>query len=202
MHIAIIAGSHRTGSQSRKVADYIAAHSVALSPTHSTDIIDLAGNPLPLWDGEGTKPDSASGKVWKGFSERLRRADALVVISPEWHGMVPAGLKNFFLYAHAKDVGHKPALIITVSSGRGGAYPVAELRMSTSKNNRMLYIPEHIIIQNAEKNLNGPTETSSEDGFIRRRISFALRQLMAYGAALAEVRASGVTENAEFPNGM
>ena len=73
-----------------------------------------------------------------------------MVIAPEWHGQVPAGLKNFFLICGRAEVGHKPALITTVSSGDGGAYPVAELRMSSYKNNRICYIPEQLIIRNVE----------------------------------------------------
>ena len=51
-------------------------------------------------------------------------------------------------------LGHKPALIVTVSSADGGAYPVAELRMSSYKNNRICYLPEHVILRNVERILN------------------------------------------------
>ena len=46
---------------------------------------------------------------------------------------MPAGLKNFFLLFGQNELGQKPALMVTVSSGDGGAYLVAELRMSTYK---------------------------------------------------------------------
>lgn len=198
MRIVIISGSHRQNSQSRKVANYIAAQLEG----HDTDIIDLAGNPLPLWDGQASKPDSATGQVWAGFSARLIRAEALVMIAPEWHGMVPAGLKNFLLHASAKEVGHKPALIVTVSASRGGAYPNDELRISGYKNARILYVPDHVIVQNAGAVLNGPEPADKDDGYIRRRLDYALQILLEYGQALKAVRASGVTENAEFPFGM
>jgi hypothetical protein len=39
-------------------------------------------------------------------------------------------------------------LIIAVSGGAGGgAYPVAELRMSSYKNSRICYLPEHLIVR-------------------------------------------------------
>lgn len=206
MHVTLISGSHRNGSQSRKVADYTAATITALapehSPEHSTDIIDLAGNPLPLWDGQSGKADSATGKVWGDFAVRLAKADALVVISPEWAGMVPPGLKNLFLHASPKEVGHKPAMIITVSAGRGGTYPVEELRTSAYKNNRILYIPDHVIVQNVGNVLNGATPADEADGYIRRRIAYSLQVLFAYGEAMKSVRASGVIHNPEFPFGM
>ena len=113
-HIVLISGSHRQNSQSSKIAAYAASNIKRLNAAITTDIIDLAGNPLPLWDGEAGKADSATGKVWQPLAARLQKADGLVVISPEWSGMVPAGLKNLFLHASAKEVGHKPAMIITV----------------------------------------------------------------------------------------
>lgn len=202
MHIVIISGSHRQNSQSEKVARHIAAQLPVLGTGITTDMISLAGNPLPLWDGESSKPESATGKVWPAMAATLKKADALVVISPEWHGMVPAGLKNFFLHAGIKDIGHKPALIVGVSASRGGAYPVAELRQTTTKNNRLLYIPEHIIVQNAHNVLNDGPTTTPDDTYIRERIVFALRQLLAYGHALQHVRAAGVTEHPAYVNGM
>lgn len=200
MHITLISGSHREKSQSIKVTRYIEAQLQKLGAT--TDVIDLMGNPLPLWDGLHGKEDSTSGKAWKPMQEKLQKADALVVVSPEWHGMVPAGLKNLFLFTSAGDVGHKPALIVTVSASRGGSYIVNELRTSSYKNSRILYMPEHILVQFVGNVLNGETEASVDDGFIRRRIGFALRQLLAYAQALISVRASGVTSDPEFVNGM
>ncbi len=45
---------------------------------------------------------------------------ALFVIAPEWHGMVPAALKNFFLlWAATGELSHKPALPCAVSAAEG-----------------------------------------------------------------------------------
>lgn len=202
MHITIISGSHRKNAQSEKVANFIVGQLPQLQTGVSASVLSLAGNPLPLWDGEAAKPESATGKVWPKMAEQLQAAQAFVVISPEWHGMVPAGLKNLFLHTSAKEVGHKPALIVTVSAGRGGTYPVAELRDFSVKNNRMLYIPEHIIVQGAGNVLNGPESAGADDTYIRGRITFALKQLLAYGRALEGVRKEGVTEDPAYPNGM
>src|ERR1043166_2256397 len=202
MHIGVISGSHRKISQSRKVAGYIAERLPKIDADTTTDIIDLTGNPLPLYDEGANDPQSPTGKVWPGFSKRFQAAEAFGVVTPEWHGMVPSGVKNIFLHTGMKEVGHKPALIVAVSASRGGSYPVAELRMSSYKNSRILYIPEHILVQYAEKVLNGPESESPDDAYIRERIDFALRILLSYGQALKDVRAAGVTENSKFRNGM
>ncbi len=72
-------------------------------------------------------------------------------VSARMRSSVPAGLKNFFLMFSRFELGHKPAMIVAVSSGDGGAYPVAELRMSSYKNNRICYIPEQLNLRNVEK---------------------------------------------------
>ena len=68
--------------------------------------------------------------------------------------MVPAKLKNFLLYCSKDELAHKPALLVSVSAGLGGSYPIAELRISSYKNNRLCYLPENVIIRNIETFLN------------------------------------------------
>jgi len=200
MKFVVVSGSHRQNSQSDRVANYIATH---VRAGHvDAHVISLANNPLPLWD-EGVWGDDPKWKeVWGPVSQELRAADALVVISPEWSGMVPPGLKNFFLLCSTADVGHKPALIVSVSSGVGGSYPVTELRTSSYKNTRIVYIPEHVIIRNVEEVLHGETAAGERDEATRSRLAYALKVLKEYATALKGVRESGVIDHKSFPFGM
>ena len=59
--------------------------------------------------------------------------------------------KNFFLICNKGELAHKPGLIVSISSGNGGAYPVSELRSSSYKNTHIMWIPEQIIIRNVEQ---------------------------------------------------
>jgi NAD(P)H-dependent FMN reductase len=204
MKISIISGSHRLASQSEKVARFVQATLESQKLCDSTWLFTLAGNPLPLWDES----------IWEGnpdwqqhlgpISDQLASSDGFVVVAPEWHGQVPAGLKNFFLMWSKGEVAHKPALIVTVSSADGGAYPVAELRMSSYKNNRICYLPEHVIVRHVERVLNDdPAQNNPDaDGYFRERIRYALGILVEYAKALAQVRASGATDLSKFKNGM
>jgi len=203
MKIAIISGSHRQNSQSLKVAKHI-------QKTLETDICDetwlysLEGNPLPLWDEGVWDGEQKWLDILTPLREQLASCDALVVITPEWHGQVPAGLKNFFLLFGKNEFAHKPALIVSVSAGAGGAYPVAELRMSSYKNSRLCYIPEHVIIRDVESILNDKDSDNDarSDSYIRERLQWSLNILKEYAIALQAVRASGVTETDKFGNGM
>ena len=204
MKITIISGSHRQNSQSRKVADHIQATLLEEKLCDEAEIYSLEGNPLPLWDQGIWEGEEKWETLLAPLRETLQQSDAFVVIAPEWHGQVPAGLKNFFLIAGKNEVGHKPALIVTVSSADGGAYPVAELRMSSYKNNRICYIPEQVIIRNVESVLNTNPEDNSPDAdsYFRERILWSLQVLRAYAEALKPVRDSGITSNDSFGFGM
>lgn len=204
MKIMLISGSHRANSQSEKVTRHIARSLLDNGQADETEVFTLAGNPFPLWD-EGVWENTPEWQAHLDpLSEKLAQSDGFVIVSPEWHGQVPAGLKNFFLLWGKGELSHKPALIVTVSSANGGAYPVAELRMSSYKNNRICYIPEHLIVRNVESVLNEDAGKNNPDAddYFRRRIVYAGGVLCAYATALKGVRDSGVTATADFPFGM
>ena len=204
MKISIISGSHRNPSQSEKVARY-------LEKTLDTDFADiepwlysLADNPLPLWDQSIWEDNAEWNERLAPLKKQLSDSDGFIFVAPEWHGQVPAGLKNFFLMFNRFELGHKPALIVTVSSADGGAYPVAELRMSSYKNNRLCYIPEHLVLRNIEKILNDKAEENDEsaDSYFKERISWTLGILSGYAIALKSMRKSTEIHHDKFANGM
>jgi len=204
MKIMIISGSHRQQSQSEKVAKHIEKTLLESGLAAEAEIFSLAGNPLPLWDEGIWSGDQKWQDLLQPLSEKLAASDGFVIISPEWHGQVPSGLKNFFLLWGKGELAHKPALIVGVSSSDGGAYPVAELRMSSYKNNRICYIPEQVIVRQVESVLNDDASKNNPDAdaYFRARISYGLGILCAYASALKGVRESGVTDTETFRNGM
>ncbi len=204
MKISVICGSSRKQAQSLKVSRFIEKTLADNGLCDETWLFALTGNPLPLWDEAIWDGDPGWKALLDPLSEQLAASDAFVVVSPEWHGQVPSALKNFFLMWGKGELAHKPALIVTVSSADGGAYPVAELRMSSYKNNRICYIPEQIIVRNVESVLNDDPALNDPDAdaYFRDRILYALRILREYAAALKKVRETGVTDPGVYKNGM
>jgi len=204
MKISIISGSHRNPSQSEKIGLYVET----LFKNKFSDIepflYTLADNPLPLWDQSVWEDDDAWNERLAPLKKHFSESDAFVIISPEWHGQVPAGLKNLFLLFNRFELGHKPAYIITVSSGSGGAYPVAELRMSSYKNNRLCYIPEHLIIRDVENVFNEKDEDNDarSDNYYKERLEWGLNILTGYGKALKIMREQSEIHHEKFGNGM
>lgn len=197
MNIVIIAGSQRPQSQSAKLAGEIQAR---LQSEHGCDIIDLGERPLPFLD---FAPSEADKQHLDQLSSTLTTCDALVVIAPEWHGMAPAALKNFFLHFSSGQLAHKPALLVAVSSGDGGAYPIAELRSSSYKNSRICYLPEHLIVRHVESVFNEDTSQNNEKSqqYLSQRLDYALSLLTIYGENFSNIRAA-LPDGSEFANGM
>jgi len=202
MKIGIISGSHRNPSQSEKVARYMQQQ--LINQGVDTWLFTLADNPLPLWDQSIWENDASWSSRLDPLKKELSDCDGFIVITPEWHGQVPAGLKNFFLMFSRFELGHKPAMIVAVSSGDGGAFPVAELRMSSYKNNRICYIPEQLILRNVETvlNENSADNDESTDSYFRERIDWALGILQGYSKALKTMRETTEIFHDKFGNGM
>ena len=204
MKISIISGSHRSPSQSEKVARYLEKTLLGDFDDIEPWVYTLANNPLPLWDQTVWENSEQWNQLLAPTRQQLIESDAFVIIAPEWHGQVPAGLKNFFLLFNRFELGHKPALIVSVSSADGGAYPVAELRMSSYKNNRLCYIPEQLILRNVEKilNDNDADNDANADGYFRERIFWSLGILHGYAVALKSMREATEIHHDKFANGM
>lgn len=205
MKIGIICGSHREDSQSDKIGRFCARHLEEQGLADSTWVLSLAGNPLPLWDENLWGGAPQQHKALDEIRAALAGCDGFIVVAPEWHGMVPAGLKNFFLLSTGgTELAHKPALIIAVSGGAGGAYPVAELRMSSYKNCRICYLPEHLIVRNAGRVFNtDPGDNDPEaHSYLEARLTYCLAMLREYAIAFRGIRASGKTSLETYKNGM
>lgn len=197
LNIALVAGSSRNNSQSGKIARFLRQRLIQLghTDTSQSSVIDLGLAPLPLWPADDAGP-------WGLYSKQLAAADAVVIISPEWNGMACPAIKNFFIYASKAELAHKPGLLVGVSAGIGGAYPISELRASSYKNCRLCYLPEHLIVRNVEKVLNTPEPSSEDDQRLHARIDYDLDILVKYAQALRSVRASIDMSNPAFANGM
>jgi hypothetical protein len=96
------------------------------------------------------------------------------------------------------------ALLVTVSSADGGSYPIAELRMSSYKNNRIVYLPEHLIIRFVEKVFNEDPSTNSETAqpYFDDRKAYCLNLLIEYAGAFRQIRASGAGDLSTYTSGM
>lgn len=198
MMISIIVGSMRQASQSAKVASYLAQQLKQISALLEVRTVDLHDLDLPLWNEKHFQ----NNQVWPKISETLKKSSAVIVITPEWDGMASPALKNLFNYCRNLELYHKPALLIAVSAGQGGSYPIAELRMSSYKNSRICYLPEHVLVRHVEEVLNHEAAINENDRLIRERLNYALKVLIVYEGAFKTIRQQDFLYHSNFQNGM
>ncbi len=113
LSIPVILGTARKGRMSAHAARFV-ADELRKRDGLMTELIDIAQLPLPVDDaGEDIKDP--------GFSAAMIRADALVIVTPEYNHSFP-GLLKHVLDSCLKEYIHKAAGIVGVSAGVfGGA---------------------------------------------------------------------------------
>ena len=199
MKISIISASHRVNSQSKRISILINSNLLKISPKLDTFLLDLAKSALPLWSPDKKNGKGVWGETWNSISKNLESSDGFVLVVPEYGGMATPASKNIFLLCGSGEFSHKPGLIVSVSSGDGGAYPVAELRSSSYKNTHIMWIPENIIIRNVEE-FNPGSHGKNIPDWLDSRIDYALNLLLAYASNMKPLRT--IINRKDFGNGM
>lgn len=126
MHVAIISGSVRIGRRSHNVAkyfnNYISANNLA-----TVEILDLKEFNFPITEERLIHLTMPSDSI-KLFSEKIIKADAVILVSPEYNSGYPAAVKNA-IDVLVKEWFHKPIGIVGVSDGNfGGVNAITQLQ--------------------------------------------------------------------------
>ena len=151
MKISIIATSHRKNSESKRVSKILNNFILEVNSSVKCFNLDMFEFNIPLWTSEKKDNLNFWDRKLKKISSELTASDGFIFVVPEYGGMATPNSKNFFLVFNNGELFHKPGLIVSISSGSGGAYPIAELRSSSYKNSHIMWIPENIIIRNVEQ---------------------------------------------------
>src|SRR6202012_98007 len=95
MSVCVLVGSLRKGSFNRMLANALIS---AAPPSLNLDIVEIGHLPFYNEDMETTSPPAS----WTEFRQRVKAADAVLFVTPEYNRSAPAVLKN------ALDVGSRP----------------------------------------------------------------------------------------------
>ena len=117
LFIPVILGTRRQGRMSVHAAELMRAE-IEKRPGITTDLIDIATLPIPVNDAGETAKD-------RDFSEKMNRADALVIVAPEYNHGYP-GLLKHVLDTNLKEYIHKAVGVCGVSAGPWGGTRVIE----------------------------------------------------------------------------
>lgn len=154
--VAVFVGSLRKGSYNRRAAKAL----IALAPGHlDCEIIEIGGLPPYNQDQDDNKTPPTA---WVDFREKVRAADAVLFVTPEYNRSVPGALKN------AIDVGSrpygqsvwngKPGAVMSVTTGALGGFGANHhLRQSLV----FINVP---VMQQPEAYVGGAANLIGEDG--------------------------------------
>lgn len=130
-HIAILSASVRDGRKSHRVALFFERY-LKEQALASTEIIDLRAYDFPLFHERLMHQQDPSAPLLE-YAARVKRADGILIVTPEYNGGYPAALKNAVdvLYPEWR---RKPIAISTVSDGPfGGSQVITSLQFSLWK---------------------------------------------------------------------
>ncbi len=199
MKISVISASHRMNSQSNRITNLLQNNLFDIDSKLDTFILDLADVALPFWSPEKKDGKGIWGDAWKSISSNLNNSDGFILVVPEYGGMATPAAKNIFLLCGNGELAHKPGLIVSISSGNGGAYPISELRSSSYKNTHIMWIPENIIIRNVEEFDPGAHGKNIPE-WMDNRIDYVLKLLLIYSSNMKPIRE--IVNRKDFGNGM
>lgn len=118
MHIVVISGSNRIGRKSHDVANYLVDRIKERSEVKRVTLLDVHEYAFPVLEERRGRLDKEIEGL-EEFGQTLEKADALVIVTPEYNGGMAGSLKNTLDYFR-KEFDHKPMTAITVSSGSFG----------------------------------------------------------------------------------
>ena len=199
MKISIISASHRLNSQSIKVSTFLCNNLLNIDSKLDTFLLDLAEVSLPLWSLDKKNGKGVWGESWNSISDNFKKSEGFILVVPEYGGMATPAAKNIFLLCGNGEFAHKPGLIVSVSSGNGGAYPISELRSSSYKNTHLMWIPENIIIRNVEE-FNPGAHGQNIPEWLDNRIDYVLKLFLTYATNMKPIRK--IINRKDFGNGM
>jgi NAD(P)H-dependent FMN reductase len=182
--LPLLLGTVRVGRRSENVARHLLAILDA-DPRFHPELLDLATYRFGLLEqrpSEMAKPPEALN----AFSQRLREADALLIVSPEYKGGIPGALKNAIDFLEPEILRRKPVGICTVSAGGfGGLQCLLQLRMAVFALGGVP-IPEGILISRVQDRFD--EESGLHNGSKIFETGRFLEELYFYAQALKQAR--------------
>ncbi|MGB9428913.1 MAG: NADPH-dependent FMN reductase [Gammaproteobacteria bacterium] len=177
--VVVLVGSLRKDSINRKVAHAL----VELAPPElKLEIVEIGQLPLYNQDLDANPP-----AAWKTFRERVKHADAVLFVTPEYNRGMPAAMKN------ALDVGSrpygqsawngKPGAVVSASPGAIGGFGANhQLRQS-------LVFLNVLVMQQPEAYIGGADKLFDASGKLTDASAYTFLQqfMQAFAAWIATI---------------
>ncbi|MEO6403870.1 MAG: NAD(P)H-dependent oxidoreductase [Ferruginibacter sp.] len=172
--IKIISSSVRTGRKSDRVVlyfkNYLEENNIA-----AVEILDLKEYNFPVFE-ERLKNLADPSPALLNYTSKIKEADGIILVTPEYNGGYPASIKNAIDVLYAEWY-HKPMAIATVSDGSfGGSQVITSLQFSLWKIKAWV-VPAMFPVPTVDKSFNEAGVPTDKDGTDKRAAAF-INELM------------------------
>ena len=149
MRVALLLGSIRVGRQTHKIAYYL--ENRLKERGVETDMIDLLHYQLPLMEERaGRNPEQLP--VVAEVGEKLKEADAMLLITPEYHGTFSGVLKNAIDY-YWNELKKKPVGVVTATGGKMGGINASTQLQHVILSMGSFPLPQKLLVPNVENSI-------------------------------------------------
>ncbi len=168
-HVAIISSSTRAHRHSHRVALFL-KHFFA-SKGITVLFIDLLEYSLPMFEETIDKQESPDNNLLI-VHEKLRQADAMIFVSPEYNGGYTPALKNMVDHFPKSTFYRKPIGVVSVSTGALGGMRGALQMQALAAALFALPVPQMLLVPQVIKKFN-EDGLMIEDSFLKNIEVFA-----------------------------
>ena len=186
-HLQIITASTRPGRKGGLVAEW----ALARAREHGgfeVESVDLAEVDLPLLDEpEHPRFQRYQNDHTKAWSETVQRADAFVVVTPEYDYFAPATLVNALQFL-SKEWAYKPMGFVSYGGVSAGTRSVQMTKLLATSL-RMMPIPEAVSIPFFTKHIDDETGAFDPGEVQAKAAGVMLAELARWEEALRGLRA-------------
>lgn len=179
LYIPIFLGTAREGRESEKVANFMLSELNNIEGVES-EILDPR-----VYASERTIPSQMDSEVFATYREKVKKADAYVLVVPEYNGGYPGELKIMLDSAYS-EYRKKPISLAGVSAGIFGGSRVVEQIKPTLVEMGFVVLPAAMHFGEVKKLFNDKGEINSD--FHKKATPKALDELIWFAKALSSAR--------------
>jgi NAD(P)H-dependent FMN reductase len=190
-HIVILSGSVRMGRKSHRVALYM-LEQIKKNKIGTVEIVDLMEYNFPIFSERLKFQTDPTDKTIE-FAEKIKKADGVLIVTPEYNGGFPASVKNAVDLLN-EEWHKKPIAISTVSDGVfGGSQVIVQLQFSLWKLGA-LTIPARFPVPNINESYDEKGIPSNPEKTDKRAAKF-LGELKWWMDAISKMKETPVESN-------
>jgi chromate reductase len=161
LNVLVIVGSLRKGSFNAAVARALPA----LAPPDMVLTTASSFGKFPIYNADDQTATGIPAEV-VAWCDAIRKADGVIVVSPEYNWSIPAGLKNAIDWAsREKEVcfANKPVALQSASGGQvGGARMQYHLRMALTAIDAQMFGKPEVFVNFAAKKMDEKNELNDQ----------------------------------------